>query len=203
MRGSIQFSFAPLLFALVAACAGGPTPGAPVPASWSQIGTASWYGEPFHGRTTANGETYDMEAMTAAHKTLPFGSVVHVENLDNGRSTEVRINDRGPFVGRRIIDLSRAAARAIDMIGPGTARVRITILGQIEAARCFDVQVGAYANPANAEEARERLARSGPSPRVERGPDGITRLFFGPFELEPDARRIQRRYDGVLVPCVS
>jgi rare lipoprotein A len=89
---------------------------------------ASWYGHPFHGRTTASGETYDMEAMTAAHRTLPFGTVVQVDNLDNGQRTRVRINDRGPFVRGRIIDLSRRAARELDMVGAGIARVRITIL---------------------------------------------------------------------------
>ncbi len=89
---------------------------------------ASWYGEKFHGRSTANGERYDMHGMTAAHPTLPFGTVVEVRNLDNGRSVRVRINDRGPFVRGRIIDLSYAAAREIEMIGPGTARVELTLV---------------------------------------------------------------------------
>ena len=84
---------------------------------------ASWYGPDFHGRQTANGEKYDMNAMTAAHRTLPFNTMVLVENLDNGRSVKVRINDRGPFAKGRIIDLSKAAAEKMDMIGPGTARV--------------------------------------------------------------------------------
>lgn len=98
---------------------------------------ASWYGNPFHGRATASGETYDMEAMTAAHPTLPFGTRVRVENLDNGRSATVTINDRGPFVKDRILDVSRKAARELGMLGPGTARVRITVLsgaGSIEGA---------------------------------------------------------------------
>ncbi len=89
---------------------------------------ASWYGNPYHGRTTASGETYDMEAMTAAHPSLPFGSRIRVENLDTGRSVTVTINDRGPFVKDRILDVSRKAARELGMLGPGTARVRITLL---------------------------------------------------------------------------
>jgi rare lipoprotein A len=95
---------------------------------WTQEGVASWYGEPFHGRTTASGETYDMEAATAAHPTLPFGTRVRVENLDNGRAFTVRINDRGPFAKERILDVSRRAARELGMLGPGTARVRITVI---------------------------------------------------------------------------
>jgi rare lipoprotein A len=97
---------------------------------FEQVGVASWYGPGFHGRLTANGETYDMEAMTAAHKQLPFGSLVEVENRDNGRRTRVRINDRGPFVRGRIIDLSKAAARQLEMLGPGIARVRIRVVGR-------------------------------------------------------------------------
>ena len=96
---------------------------------FEQTGIASWYGPGFHGKTAANGETYDMEAMTAAHKKLPFGSIVEVKNRDNGRKTRVRITDRGPFVRGRIIDLSKAAAREIDMLGSGVARVKIRVVG--------------------------------------------------------------------------
>lgn len=92
------------------------------------VGTASWYGPGFHGRTTANGERYNMNAMTAAHKSLRFGTKVKVTNNTNGKSVVVRINDRGPFVGSRVIDLSKSAASAIDMIGPGTAKVTIEVL---------------------------------------------------------------------------
>ncbi|MXZ35637.1 MAG: septal ring lytic transglycosylase RlpA family protein, partial [Acidobacteria bacterium] len=92
-----------------------PVPGSPdLKVARSEIfGIASWYGDPFHGQRTSNGEVYDMQAMTAAHRTLPFQTVVRVHNLDNGKKTQVRINDRGPFVKGRIIDLSRAAAREI------------------------------------------------------------------------------------------
>lgn len=191
-----------VLTAALPACATGPRPGEPVPAGWSQTGTASWYGRPFHGRQTANGETYDMEAMTAAHKRLPFGSVVRVENLDNGRVTEVRINDRGPFVGNRIIDLSRRAARVVGMIGAGTARVRLTLVGQA-ATRCLDVQVGAFADPANAEALRHRLADAGHRPRVIQGADGISRVFLGPYWTDQEAGRVARRLKGVVVGCRS
>ncbi|TVR08585.1 MAG: septal ring lytic transglycosylase RlpA family protein [Salinarimonadaceae bacterium] len=91
-------------------------------------GPASWYGGKFHGRKTANGERYNMNEMTAAHKTLPFGTKVRVTNQRNGRSVIVRINDRGPFVGNRVIDLSRGAAAVIDMIQTGVVPVRIDLL---------------------------------------------------------------------------
>ena len=92
-------------------------------------GSASWYGGQFHGRTTANGERYDMNGLTAAHRSLPFGTRVRVTNLRNGRSVTVRINDRGPYVGKRIIDLSRGAAQAVNMIRMGVALVRLEVLG--------------------------------------------------------------------------
>lgn len=95
---------------------------------WHETGIASWYGHPYHGRLAADGSVYDMEKMTAAHPSLAFGTRVRVERIDNHKSVEVRITDRGPFVAGRIIDLSRAAARSLDMLGPGTARVRITVL---------------------------------------------------------------------------
>lgn len=91
-------------------------------------GIASYYAEDFHGRKTSNGETYDMHAMTAAHRTLPFNSRVRVTNLDNKRSVEVRINDRGPFKGNRVIDLSFKAALEIGLISSGTAHVSIKVL---------------------------------------------------------------------------
>ena len=98
------------------------------PPAYHQVGIASWYGPGFHGKTTANGEPYDMYAFTAAHKTLPFGTVVRVVDLDTGRSVVVRINDRGPFVPGRIIDLSYAAAEALGILDRGTARVGLVVL---------------------------------------------------------------------------
>ena len=119
-----------VLLALVSGCARVstlPAGQAPV-AGWTERGVASWYGDPFHGRQTASGEVYDMEAMTAAHRTLPFGTVVRVDNLDNGRSVTLRINDRGPFIRGRNLDVSRAAARELGMLQAGLARIEITIL---------------------------------------------------------------------------
>lgn len=91
-------------------------------------GRASWYGVPFHGRTTANGETYNMNALTAAHKTLPFGSIIKVTNLANSKSVLVRINDRGPYIRGRQIDLSYAAAQKIDMVSQGVSPIKMEIL---------------------------------------------------------------------------
>ena len=92
-------------------------------------GIASWYGPNFHAKKTSNGETYNMYALTAAHKTLPMNTIVKVDNLENGKSIIVRINDRGPFVSGRIIDLSNKAAHAVDMVSKGTANVVVTVLG--------------------------------------------------------------------------
>jgi rare lipoprotein A len=121
-------------------------------------GTASWYGIPFNGRRAANGEIFDMNSLVAAHRTLPFGSILRVTNLNNGRDVEVRVIDRGPFVGDRILDLARAAAVALDMIGTGTAPVRIELLsGPNPAVGDFTVQIGAFTDRANAERLRDRL----------------------------------------------
>jgi rare lipoprotein A (peptidoglycan hydrolase) len=102
-----------------------PSPGRPLSL---ETGVASWYGGKFHGRLTANGEIYDMNALTAAHRTLPFGTVVRVTNLTNGRSIRLRINDRGPFVKGRIIDVSRRAAEELGFIVNGITRVRVEVV---------------------------------------------------------------------------
>ncbi|WP_372638738.1 septal ring lytic transglycosylase RlpA family protein, partial [Fodinibius sp.] len=108
-------------------------------------GMASWYGPKFHGRLTANGEQYDMDQLTAAHRTLPFDSIVRVRNLANGESVMVRINDRGPFAKNRIIDLSRKAAREIEMIGPGTAEVALILMNDsLEHPRATDLKTATY-----------------------------------------------------------
>jgi rare lipoprotein A len=134
---------------------------------FKQRGIASWYGTKFHGRSTSSGETYNMYEMTAAHKTLPIPVYVHVKNLDNGRSTVVRVNDRGPFIDGRIIDLSYAAAKKLGVDGPGTANVEISVLsaGQVEPSRSVRtvplnasmneelplfIQMGSFSNHLNA-----------------------------------------------------
>jgi rare lipoprotein A len=105
-----------------------PQPEPPPVVSGTQVGVASWYGPGFHGRPTASGEIFDQRAMTAAHPSLPLGSRARVTSLTNDRAVHVRINDRGPFVGGRIVDLSYAAARELQMIGPGVMRVRLEVL---------------------------------------------------------------------------
>ena len=126
--------------------------------SYAEQGVASWYGIPFHGRRAANGEIFDMNTLVAAHRTLPFGSLVRVTNLNNGKQTEVRIIDRGPFVEGRVLDLAHAAAVALGMIGTGTAPVRIELLsaaGPLTGE--FTVQIGAFADRSNADRLRDRL----------------------------------------------
>ena len=135
-----------------------PTPATPVRVGATQTGIASWYGEPYNGRRSSSGEIYDMEQLTAAHRTWPFNTWVEVTDLDNGKRVEVRIIDRGPFVDGRIIDLSLAAARKIDMVGPGTARVKLKVIEQppaaassrIPAAR-YTVQAGVFSDRTRAE----------------------------------------------------
>lgn len=139
-------------------------------------GRASWYGPDFHGKSTSNGEIYDMYAMSAAHKTLPMNTVVRVKNEDNGEQTVVRINDRGPFVESRIIDLSYAAAKEINMVAKGSANVTLEVLGfeppearsidmkslakgpRQEVLTSFAVQIGAFVNIQGAIETQKKYA---------------------------------------------
>lgn len=146
----------------------------PVHVTSAERGLASWYGPSFHGKPSASGERYDMWALTAAHQTLPFGTWVHVQKISTGETVTVRINDRGPFIKGRIIDLSYAAARELTMIGEGTAEVALTILGSQnasipsqEANQHFWVQAGAFAALTEAMTLRERLAQDYPYVRVK------------------------------------
>jgi rare lipoprotein A len=134
------------------------TPPPAIPGSYVEEGLASWYGVPFHGRRAANGEIYDMYNLTAAHRTLAFESIVRVTNLKNGRQAEVRINDRGPFVENRIIDLSLGAARELEMVAMGIVPVRLELLaGESPQVGNFTVQVGAFLVRENAARLAERL----------------------------------------------
>lgn len=166
------------------------------PVGWTEEGVASWYGHPYHGRKAANGETYDMEKMTAAHRTLPFGAVVSVENRENGKKVQVRITDRGPFVDGRVIDLSRAAASEIGMIGPGTARVKLRVEAygpaREETGEAFAAQAGAFSSRENAEALKERLeGRYRPVRLVEReGSKTPWRVLVGEKSSEEEARRV-------------
>jgi rare lipoprotein A len=165
-----------------------------VPDAYVEEGVASWYGLPFHGRRTSNGEVYDMHEFTAAHRTLPFGAVVRVTNLRNGKQTEVRINDRGPFVANRVIDLSLSAAQAIEMVGPGTAPVRLEVLaGPSLQAGFFAVQVGAFLSPENADRLRGELAARYSTVSVVKfdSPNGLFyRVRVGRFATEDAARQL-------------
>jgi rare lipoprotein A len=172
-----------------------------------ETGIASWYGPGFHAANTSTGEPYDMYAMTAAHKTLPLPAYVRVTNLENGRSVVVRVNDRGPFVDGRVIDLSHTAAAKLDMLRAGTARVEVRVLsspasaGSAEPARAATapsvasaplfIQAGAFGERVNAERLVGELASSGielatirtemragqPLHRVRIGPFGSTEEF--------------------------
>jgi rare lipoprotein A len=126
-----------------------------------QQGVASWYGADFHGKQTSSGEVYDMYQLTCAHNTLPLGTMVMVTNLENGRSVELKVNDRGPFVKGRIIDLSYAAARMLDMTEKGTAMVKVEVFGPvIEQVQRFTLQVGSFVDETNAQRLAEQLRKS-------------------------------------------
>jgi rare lipoprotein A len=184
----------------------------------TESGIASWYGHPYHGRRAANGEIYDMEQMTAAHRTLPFNTWVRVQNLSNHKTVEVRITDRGPFIHGRIIDLSHAAARQIDLIGPGITKVRLTIMAPPRmvpprpvvnasapppsspppppaAAGQFAVQVGAFRDRSNAERMRAEMeARYGSARLVERpGDTALWRVLVGLVDSEAAAEELAGR----------
>ncbi len=128
---------------------------------YAEEGIASWYGVPYHGRPAADGEIYDMETLVAAHRVIPFNTWLRVTNAANGKSVDVRVIDRGPFIEGRLIDLSKAAARAIDLIGPGTGQVRLEVISapqDIPSNDFYAVQVAAFSIYANAERARTAYA---------------------------------------------
>jgi rare lipoprotein A len=183
-----------------------PPPSPQVEEGWTERGIASWYGEPYHGRRTASGEVYDMHAFTAAHRSLPFGSMVEVRRRDSGAEVTVRINDRGPFIAGRIIDLSFAAAKRIGLEVDGIAEVSIRVVGR-EAPppratapppatveeNCFWVQVGAFGEVGNARRAQEALAAAGEKAVVLEGLDELFRVRLGPFNEAAAAERARNR----------
>lgn len=182
------------------------------PGSVLDQGEASWYGPGFHGKQTANGETYNQNDLTAAHRTLPFDTRVRVLNMTNGKHVDVRINDRGPYARGRIIDLSKEAARKIDMLDSGIAPVRLILISSNEPIRTrgpgnirkeeFTIQLGSY----NSKEDAEAYARQIRNSRVVSGEaDGRTvyRVFFGRYRNTSDANRdlnrLKRRgHDGYV-----
>ena len=169
----------------------------PIP-GFTEEGKASWYGAQFHGKRTSNGEIYDMHKLTAAHRTLPFETVVKVTNLNNGKSTTVRITDRGPFVGNRIIDLSQAAAREIESTGSGVVPVRLEVIssGVDPTSGFFTMQVGAFKDINNAERLRDRLKAKYPPVFVQKydSTEGIYyRVLVGRVSGEDEARQFSER----------
>jgi rare lipoprotein A len=164
---------------------------------YTETGIASWYGHPYHGRQAADGEIYDMETLVAAHRILPFQAWVRVTNLSNGKSVEVRIIDRGPFVAGRIIDLSHAAAREIGLIGPGIAQVRVEVTRTppVVVAAAFGVQVGAFREPKNAEALRAAMATRYGAARIvtRQGNPPLYRVLVGSVATEAAAVELATR----------
>jgi rare lipoprotein A len=171
-----------------------------------ETGIASWYGYPYHGRRAANGEIYDMEQMPAAHRTLPFGTWVEVHDLDNDRKVTVRITDRGPFIDGRIIDLSKAAAREIAMIGPGIAKVRLKVVAQpasLPQVSQYAVQAGAFQDKGRAETLRRRLADQYGTARLvfRPGNPSVWRVLVGSEPTLDRANELQDRIRQTGLPA--
>jgi rare lipoprotein A len=191
-----------------------PPPLAVAPPTAPVVGVASWYGPGFNGHRTSSGEIYNQEDMTAASSIYPLGSRVMVTNLENHHSVEVRINDHGPFVKGRKIDLSKKAARVIGMIGPGTAPVRIDLLSTPPGSRppgsppLYFVQVGSFSDPSHASHLRERLAEYYPDVSVDpvqAGGRQFYRVRMGGFATRANAqsRAAQTAHFGLPVVIVS
>jgi rare lipoprotein A len=166
----------------------------PAPLGYTEEGNASWYGVPFNGRHASNGEIYDMYKLTAAHRTLPFDTIVRVTNMNNGKFAVVRITDRGPFVENRVIDLSFAAAQQIESIGPGVVPIRLEVIsGNVDpTAGYFTVQVGAFRDRGNAERLRDKLNASYSPIYIQPfdAPDGVFyRVRVGKISGEDAARQ--------------
>jgi rare lipoprotein A len=181
----------------------------PISASqpYREQGMASWYGKKFHGQKTSSGETYDMYAMTAAHKTLPIPSYARVTNLANGKSVVVRINDRGPFHSDRIIDLSYAAAYRLGYVTAGSARVEVESVNPAAVEKAAEtekgtyIQVGAFSVRENAEDLKTRVTRelAGLSEAVQVLLIGnLWRLQVGPYRSSDDARSVASRIENEL-----
>jgi rare lipoprotein A len=187
-------------------------PHAPPSPGWTEQGIASWYGgrDGFEGKPTASGEIYDSSRLTAAHRELPLGSIVDVTNLENGKTVRVRINDRGPFVFGRVIDLSRAAAGEIGLIGPGIGSVRLTVVTPaapeeiVSPTGRWAVQVGSFADLLRAERHAERVRGTGRAVFLEPY-RGLSRVKVGPFDGRREARRELEAledlgFEGIVVP---
>jgi rare lipoprotein A len=169
-------------------------PPAGVKPVFEETGMASWYGAPFHNRRGSNGEIYDMNAMTAAHRTLPLGSIVRVTNVKTGHSAVVRITDRGPFIEGRILDLSQAAAKAVDVIQPGVARVRLEVLqvpAPLDTGGRWAVQIGSFADEKNATDVADHLQRRYRTAKVLRFVSPVGDWWVRVRVLDDDRERAQ------------
>ena len=175
-------------------CAGSNRPAA-TPPDLAEVGEASWYGIEERGRPTASGEPMDPGAMTAAHLTLPFGTIVQVTNLESGATVHVRINDRGPFVKSRVIDLSHEAARRLGILRQGVAQVRLTV-ANIPPRIPFTVQVAAFGRRQTAEDFSRRLRADGYSGVEVTAGDGVHRVRVGRFLKRSDAELTARALKG-------
>lgn len=173
-----------------------PSP-APVPGRiYRETGIASWYGKEFHGRKTANGETFDMYGLSAAHRTLPLGTEIRVTNLDNYKSIKVRVNDRGPYARNRVLDLSYAAAKELGFVAQGTARVKIESIDEIREPGQFTVQAGSFIEEENARALRERLSRKYESVFIvpfETNTGRFYRVRVGSYPTEEKAELVASR----------
>jgi len=167
----------------------------------AERGYASWYGGRFQGRQTSNGEIFDTNKLTAAHKTLPFNTLVEVTNLNNGRTVEVRINDRGPFVPGRIIDLSRKAATILDMLESGVVPVKLKIIQEPEEVKKI-LQIASFSQKKNALGLQEKLKQGGFQPRIQKG-DGVYRVYIGPFpQSQVGQMKVKLQQAGYSSPLV-
>lgn len=193
---------------LLQGCGGGPErrPGPPpnYPLGYVERGVASWYGPGFHGHKTANGEDYDMHQLTAAHRTLPLGSVLLVRSLTSGRTVTVRVNDRGPFAKGRILDLSLAAAQTLAMTGAGTDRIELKVVdykGRPGAMGYLRVQAASFADLANARSLVARLKGRFPDVRimtVDLSSGRRYRVLVGQFTTEGQAEAVASRLAGEI-----
>ena len=184
-----------ILLGTLAACGGPPKPtyfpGYPV--GFVERGVASWYGPGFHGNKTANGERYDMHKLTAAHRTLPLGSIAVVRSMSTGRQVTVRINDRGPFARGRVLDLSLAGAQALMMTGTGTGEIELRVIGyqgRTAEMGVLRVQVGSFSDQQNARNLLERAKQHYPGGRIQVVdlPEGKRyRVHIGQFSREAQA----------------
>jgi rare lipoprotein A len=170
-----------------------------------QTGIASWYGREFHGKKTASGEKFDMNEMTAAHKTLPLGSIAVVKNLDNGKSVRVRINDRGPYKGKRILDLSYAAAKKLDMVGDGQAMVGIKMIGagsrdysSADDGSAIDATEELTDEELPAVKPKSKRVRGVSAPVKDSGDAGLYSLQTGAFYSKKNAEKLKSRLEELF-----